>query len=68
MEDENASDPGFDEDGSVAAEAALLKAEALFQLGNFETSAIWFHRHGRVRRGTVGVCQTSLQGSHSIGL
>ena len=47
MEDENASDPGYDEDGAVAAEAALLKAEALFHLGNFEIAAIWFHRHGR---------------------
>ena len=60
MEDENASVPGFDEDGSVAAEAALMKAEALFQLGNFETSAIWFHRHGRARGGSV-VCQADLQ-------
>ena len=61
MEDENASDPGFDEDGAVAAEAALLKAEALFHLGNFEIAAIWFHRHGRARAGADAVCKTDLQ-------
>ena len=58
MEDENASVPGFDEDGAVAAEAALLKAEALFHLGNFETAAIWFHRGGRARD---GLCLTDQQ-------
>ena len=58
MEDENASVPGFDEDGAFAAEAALLKAEALFHLGNFETAAIWFHRGGRARD---GLCQADLQ-------
>ena len=52
--------PGYDEDGAVAAEASLMKAEALFQLGNFETSAIWFHRHARARGG-ASVCQTDLQ-------
>ena len=35
--------------GAAVATAALCKAEALFQLGNFENAFVWYYRQSRMR-------------------
>ena len=48
-EDVLEEDPLAEDDHLI--KAFLYKAEALFQLGNFESSAVWFYRYSRVRPG-----------------
>jgi hypothetical protein len=41
-------------EGAISAGAALCKAEALFQMGNFEHAAVWFWRQLRMRSALAG--------------
>ncbi len=46
--DDDDPDLWMTKEGAVTSAAALCKAEALFQLGNFENAAVWFYRQSRM--------------------